>query len=393
MRTSISDAPAGAALRALIEREARAAGFDAVAIADPDGMPLAAERLSAFVAAGRHGSMEWIGETLERRGHPRALWADVRSVIVLGLNYGPEADPRETLARKDRALISVYARNRDYHEVVKGRLKGIAGKLAARSGAEVKVFVDTAPVMEKPLAQSAGMGWQGKHTNLVSREFGSWLFLGTIFTDALLPFDRAERDHCGSCRACLDACPTAAFPAPYQIDARRCLSYLSIENKGPIPHAFRAAMGNRIYGCDDCLAACPWNKFARTASEAKLQARADLIAPPLAEFLLLDDPAFRARFSGSPIKRIGRDRFLRNVLVAAGNSKTPALLGPCIALLDDPSPLVRGAAVWAVSRLAAPGEFTRLATNRAASEADPDALSEWQKALESVHTAADGIAA
>ncbi len=272
--------------------------------------------------------MAWIAETLERRSEPAALWPEVRSIVVLAMNYGPEHDPRVLQARRDRGAISVYAQNRDYHEVMKGRLKEIAGKIVARAGGDVKVFVDTAPVMEKPLAEAAGLGWQGKHTNLVSREHGSWLFLGTIFTTAELVPDTAEDDHCGSCRACLDACPTDAFPAPYRLDARRCISYLTIENKGPIPHEFRETIGNRIYGCDDCLAACPWNKFARAASEAKLVARDDLREPPLAELLQLDDAAFRAFFSGSPIKRIGRDRFVRNVLIAAGNSGDASLAGP-----------------------------------------------------------------
>ncbi|PZO82351.1 MAG: tRNA epoxyqueuosine(34) reductase QueG [Mesorhizobium amorphae] len=387
MRTSISEPrsgarpePEGAALRRLIETEARAQGFEAFAVADPDAIPLAATRLESFVEQGRHGSMAWMAETLARRGHPRGLWPAVRSVVVLGLNYGPASDPREGLAKRDRALISAYARNRDYHEVIKGRLKAIAQKLAVRSGAEVKVFVDTAPVMEKPLAEAAGLGWQGKHTNLVSRAHGSWLFLGTIFTDAALPFDRADADRCGSCHACLSACPTDAFPAPYQIDARRCLSYLTIENKGPIPPEFREAMGNRVYGCDDCLAACPWNKFAQAASEAKLQARADMVEPELAEFLRLDDAGFRLRFSGSPVKRIGRDRFLRNVLVAAGNSGEGALGPLVLALLDDPHPLVRGAAVWAGSRLA-PESLQTLASTRLESETDPDVIAEWRLAL------------
>jgi epoxyqueuosine reductase len=379
MRISTSDGPPSPIkLKELVNREARLAGFDCVAIADPDGVPLAAGRLAEFVGHERHGSMEWMRETLARRGHPKGLWPEVRSVIVLGLNYGPDTDPREGLALKDRANISVYARNRDYHEVIKGRLKTVAGKLASKGSCDVKVFVDTAPVMEKPLAENAGLGWQGKHTNLVSREYGSWLFLGTIFTDAELPFDGPTGGSCGSCRACLDACPTNAFPAPFQIDARRCISYLTIENKGPIPHEFRESIGNRVYGCDDCLAACPWNKFAKTASEAKLQARADLVSPPLAEFLGMDDPTFRQRFSGSPVKRIGRDRFLRNVLIAAGNSGEGSLIAPCLALLDDPSPLVRGAAVWALSRLLPPHQFAALRSERLSAEADADVRAEWQ---------------
>ncbi len=385
MRTLISDP---AALRALVEREARAAGFEAVAMADPDGIGQAAERLAAFVDAGRHGTMEWMRETLERRGSPKALWPEVCSVIVLGLNYGPESDPRENLGKPETGNLSVYARNRDYHEVVKGKLKGVAGKLAANSGSQVRVFVDTAPVMEKPLAQSAGLGWQGKHTNLVSREFGSWLFLGTIFTDALLPFDAAASDHCGSCRACLDACPTNAFPAPYQIDARRCLSYLTIEHKGPIPQEFREAMGNRIYGCDDCLAACPWNKFAQASAEIKFFPRPEFVGPRLADLLALDDAGFRALFSGSPVKRIGRERFLRNVLIAAGNSGSTELAQPCRLLLRDPSPLLRGAAVWALSRLLSPSMFLALACERSVGEAEPDVLAEWEHAVGSLRLAA-----
>jgi len=270
---------------------------------------------------------------------------------MLGLNYGPDRDPLESLARKSSATISVYARNRDYHDLVKGKLKRLASRFAAQTGSDVKVFVDTAPLMEKPLAAAAGIGWQGKHTNLVSRQFGSWLFLGAILTGIALPPDEAETDHCGSCRACLDICPTGAFPAPYRLDARRCISYLTIENKGPIPREFRKAIGNRVYGCDDCLAVCPWNKFARETHEAKLAARDDLVAPPLAELARLDDAAFRARFSGSPVKRIGRDRFLRNVMIAIGNSGDAALVRDAASAIADPSPLVAGAAVWALGEL------------------------------------------
>ncbi len=363
----------------MIDREAARAGFDAVAITRPDSIPLVPERLKQFVAEGLHGSMGWMEETLERRADPRTLWPEVRSIIVLAMNYGPDHDPRDLLARRDRGAISVYARNRDYHDIIKGRLKEMAGRIASRTGEDVKVFVDTAPVMEKPLAEAAGIGWQGKHTNLVSREFGSWLFLGSIFTTADIEPDDAEIDHCGSCRACLDACPTSAFPAPYRLDARRCISYLTIENKGPIPLEFREAIGNRIYGCDDCLAVCPWNKFARTASEAKLVARDDLREPQLADLLELDDAAFRALFSGSPVKRIGRDRFLRNVLVAAGNSGDAALASRCRALLADASPLVRGAAVWALSRLLPRPDIRELATHT--HETDASVLAEWQAVM------------
>ncbi|RUT88786.1 MULTISPECIES: tRNA epoxyqueuosine(34) reductase QueG [unclassified Mesorhizobium] len=377
MRTSTSDA---AKLRALIDAEAQRAGFDAVAVTSPDAIPLAPARLAEFVADGFHGSMDWIAETLQRRSEPTALWPQVRSIIVLAMNYGPDRDPRGVLAKRDRGAISVYAQNRDYHDVMKGRLKEIAGKLVARAGGDVKVFVDTAPVMEKPLAEAAGLGWQGKHTNLVSREHGSWLFLGTIFTTAELVPDRAEIDHCGSCRACLDACPTDAFPAPYRLDARRCISYLTIENKGPIPHEFREKIGNRIYGCDDCLAACPWNKFARAASEAKLVARDDLREPPLADLLGLDDAAFRAFFSGSPIKRIGRDRFIRNVLIAAGNSGDASLADTVRALLDDASPLVRGAAIWALARLVPDAEYSERAAIGLKTESDEAVRDEWRLA-------------
>jgi epoxyqueuosine reductase len=378
MRTSTSEAPAS--VRRFLEREAKLAGFDCVAVTSPDAIPLAAERLADFVREGLHGSMAWMEEKLARRGDPRTLWPEVRSIVMLAMNYGPAHDPLAVLEQKDSAAISVYAQNRDYHDVVKGRLKGVAGKLAARTGCDVKVFVDTAPVMEKPLAQAAGIGWQGKHTNLVSREHGSWLFLGTIFTTAALAPDRPETDHCGSCRACLDACPTDAFPAPYRLDARRCISYLTIENKGPIPREFREKIGNRIYGCDDCLAVCPWNKFAREASEAKLRAREDLREPKLADLLALDDAAFRTLFSGSPVKRIGRDRFLRNVLVAAGNSDDASLIAPCTGLLDDASPLVRGAAVWALGRLLEAEVLLDLMRDR--TDADPLVLDELRAAVE-----------
>jgi len=300
-------------------------------------------------------------------------------VVMVGLNYGPDGDPLATLARKDRAAVSVYARHRDYHELIKGRLKRIAGRLAARTETAVKVFVDTAPLMEKPLAQSAGVGWQGKHTNLVSRDFGSWLFLGAILTEVALPPDAPEADHCGQCRACLDVCPTDAFPAPYQLDARRCISYLTIEHDGPIPAAFREAIGNRVYGCDDCLAVCPWNKFAKTTREAKLAAREDLAAPPLAELSALDDAAFRARFAGSPIKRTGRDRFVRTVLIALGNSGRPDLAEAARRNLDDASPLVRGAAVWALSRLLTDNAFAERRRSHAPGEANPMVLAEWRR--------------
>jgi len=345
-------------------------------VTGPGAIPLAPERLQRFLADGHQATMAWMEANADRRGDPRQLWPEVRSLVLLGMNYGPDEDPRSILARRDRGAISVYARNRDYHDVVKGKLKLVASRLAARTGAEVKVFVDTAPVMEKPLAEAAGLGWQGKHTNLVSREFGSWLFLGAIFTALDLPADEPERDHCGSCRACLAACPTDAFPAPYRLDARRCISYLTIEHHGPIPHEFRAAMGNRIYGCDDCLAACPWNKFAQAAGEMKLKARPDLEAPELAELAGLDDAAFRLRFAGSPIKRIGRDRFVRNVLIAIGNSERPDLVASLMPRLDDASPLVRGAAAWALGRLA-PAIWQEQRAVRQTREPDGTARAEW----------------
>jgi epoxyqueuosine reductase len=370
-----------AALREELERRARAAGFDVVGITSPDAIPQAATRLHAFLEAGRHGAMTWMAETQARRASPRALWPQVCSVVMLGMNYGPDHDPLDALAQTTRGVISVYAQGRDYHDIIKGRLKQIAGWLHGATGHEVKVFVDTAPVMEKPLAEAAGLGWQGKHTNLVSRDLGSWLFLGAIFTTAELPTDAPEADHCGSCRACLDICPTKAFPAPYQLDARRCISYLTIEHKGHIPAEFRAAIGNRIYGCDDCLAVCPWNKFAREASEAKLRARDSAHSPALSELLALDDAAFRARFSGSPIKRVGRDRFIRNVLIAAGNSGDQGLQPDITALLRDPSPLVRAMAVWALARLSAvAGDWThweRMKAVHRPGEGDADVRAEW----------------
>jgi epoxyqueuosine reductase len=324
--------------------------------------------------------MDWLARNPERRTDPRALWPDVRSVIMLGVNYGPDEDPLAILNQRTRGAISVYAQGDDYHDLIKKRLKVLARWLVAAAPCEVKVFVDTAAVMEKPLAQTASLGWQGKHTNLVSRTFGSWLFLGAIYTTLDLAPDEAEIDHCGSCQACLDICPTAAFPAPYKLDARRCISYLTIENKGPIPHEFRKAIGNRIYGCDDCLAVCPWNKFAQKGREAKLGARDVLRAPELAELAKLDDPAFRAYFSKSPVKRIGRDRFVRNVLIAIGNSGSGTLAEVAKALLGDESPLVRGAAVWALSQLIPPEQFATLASQGLPFETDETVRAEWAAA-------------
>ena len=323
--------------------------------------------------------MHWM-ENAERRGDPRVLWPDVRSIVMLGVNYGPDEDPLAILSERTRGAISVYARGDDYHEVIKPRLKAVARALLARAGGDVKVFVDTAAVMEKPLAAAAGLGWQGKHTNLVSREFGSWLFLGAIFTTLELPPDELERDHCGTCRACLDVCPTDAFPAPYRLDARRCISYLTIEHKGPIPHALRERMGNRIYGCDDCLAVCPWNKFAQRGREAKLSARAALTAPQLADLARLDDSQFRALFAKTTIKRTGRDRFVRNVLIAIGNSGDPALAAEAERLVGDPATLVRGAAIWGLGRLM-PERLAALAVQHRAREADVSVRHEWAVAL------------
>ncbi|TLU72326.1 tRNA epoxyqueuosine(34) reductase QueG [Lichenicoccus roseus] len=339
-------------LRDRIRDKALALGFDAVGFTEARLGPEARTRLADFLASGAHGEMDWLTGRQEQRGDPRALWPEARSVVSLGLSYAPDEDPRAIQGRPDRGGISVYARNRDYHDVVKGMLKHLAQFIVKASGqAGVKVFVDTAPVMEKPLAEQAGLGWQGKHTNLVSRRHGSWLFLGEIYTSLELPPSDRPAGSCGSCTACLAACPTDAFPAPYRLDARRCISYLTIEHAGPIPHEFRPAIGNRIYGCDDCLAACPWNRFATTAREAKLQAREDLRAPPLAELAALDDAGFRARFSGSPIKRIGRNRFVRNVLIAIGNSRDPGLAAAARALAGDPDPVVAEAALWAAEQL------------------------------------------
>ena len=339
-----------------IRNKALELGFSAIGFAPADLAPLAGERLQAFLADGKHGDMGWLEERAEQRRSPNALWPEAKSVIVLGLNYGPDHDPMENLSRVESGNISVYARGRDYHDVLKKQLRVLARWLGETSGHEVKLFVDTAPVMEKPLAQLGGLGWQGKHTNLVSREFGSWLFLGEIFTTLELAPDSAEVDHCGACTRCIDVCPTRAITAPYQLDARRCISYLTIENKGAIPLEFRKAMGNRIYGCDDCLSVCPWNKFAQEGAQPDLKSRSDNELPALAELLQLDDVSFRARFSGSPIKRIGINRFLRNCLIAAGNSNQPALLAKITPLLLHEDAVVREAAEWAQQELAGPSK-------------------------------------
>jgi len=324
--------------------------------------------------------MTWMAANAERRGDPRVLWPDVRAIIMLGLNYGPDEDPLAVLKARNRGGISVYARGDDYHDIIKPRLKALGRWLIEAAGGDVKVFVDTAAVMEKPLAQAAGIGWQGKHTNLVSRELGSWLFLGAIFTTLDLPIDDAEIDHCGTCQACLDICPTAAFPAPYRLDARRCISYLTIEHKGPIPRELRPLIGNRIYGCDDCLAVCPWNKFAKAGREMKLASRETLRAPLLADLAQLDDAAFRSLFAKSPIKRTGRARFVRNVLIAIGNSGDASLATAAERLLDDPAALVRGAAVWALGQLDS-ARLARCAQKYRAGESDRDVIDEWNAAL------------
>jgi epoxyqueuosine reductase len=366
-------------IKAAFIAQARARGFDVAGVTRPDAVPEAKARLERFLADCAHGDMVWMVSTAARRAAPSALWPDVRSVIMLGMNYGPDEDPLAILQRRDRAAISVYAKGDDYHELIKSRLKDVARWLVENAGGEVKVFVDTAAVMEKPLAEKAGLGWQGKHTNLVSRQFGSWLFLGSIFTTLELPPDKAELDSCGSCRACLDICPTAAFPEPYRLDARRCISYLTIEHKGPIPRELRAAIGNRIYGCDDCLAMCPWNKFAVQGQEAKLATREALRTPKLTELVRLDDAQFRALFAKTSIKRTGRDRFVRNVLIAIGNSGDAALASEAERLLDDASPLVRGAAVWALSRLLPREKFATLEKKK--SENDASVNDEWSAAL------------
>ena len=368
MQTSISDR-----LRSFAAKE----GFSGIRITSADAKLEQAERLRDFIAKGFHGEMDWLEATAERRETPKAMWPEAQSAIVFAMDYGENIDAFERLERKSQGVISVYALNRDYHDVIKGKLKKIATWLANEAQAEVKVFVDTAPLMEKPLAHQAGLGWQGKHTNLVSRELGSWFFIGTILTDMVLPPDEPEVDHCGSCHACLDICPTKAFPAPYQLDARRCISYLTIEHKGHIALEFRKPMGNRIYGCDDCLAVCPWNKFAKVAREAKLLARHDLISPSLDYLASLDDAAFRKLFSASPVKRMGRDRFIRNVLIAIGNSGNKNFITSAEALLNDPSPLVRAMAVWALSQLEDAAQFQDLRSIHEKTESDLAVKAEW----------------
>ena len=364
-----------------IRDRALSLGFDAIGFAGPEDVGQAGRKLSEFIALGRHGEMKWMTKKLDRRKDPKKLWPAVRGVIVVAANYGPETDPLDDLSRRSIGTISVYARNRDYHKILKGRLKQLGNWMSSSLGGKIKVFVDTAPVMEKPLAEAAGLGWQGKHTNLVSQEYGSWLFLGVIFTTFEVSSEETIGDRCGSCQRCLDICPTHAFPAPYQLDARRCISYLTIEHKGQIAREFRSAMGNRIFGCDDCLAVCPWNKFARATREVKLSAREDLLAPDLSMLARLDDQAFRTLFAGSPIKRLGRNRFVRNVLVAIGNSANPALAKAAAARLEDSSPLVRGMAVWAWQQLVKPEEIAGRRKQHLCQESDSAVRAEWGREL------------
>ncbi len=363
--------------KSTIRAMARRLGFDGAGFAPPEIDAEAGRNLAHYLGLGLHGDMDWLFRRADERAQPRQLWPEVNSVIVLAMNYGPRQNPLATLARSDRGAISVYAQGRDYHDVVKKRLKALGRWLVESYGCEVKVFVDTAPVMEKPLAAAAGIGWQGKHTNLVSRDFGSWLFLGEIYTTLDLAADAPGADACGGCARCLDVCPTGAFPAPYRLDARRCISYLTIEHRGHIPREFRKPMGNRIYGCDDCLAVCPWNKFAQPATAPDLMARVELTFPLLADFAALDDAAFRRAFSGSAVKRLGRDRFVRNVLIAIGNSATPSLAPTAGRLLDDASPLVRAMAVWALHRLLPAAAFAHLRTRHHPTEPDPTVRTEW----------------
>ena len=368
----------GSELKESIIQEASLLGFDICHFTSANLPAETGKNLEVSISKNHHASMEWLETTLQRRKTPTAMWEDAKTAILFGFNYGPENNPLDILDQTKKAAISVYAQNRDYHDVMKGRLKQIASKIASKTKEQVKVFVDTAPLMEKPLAAQAGVGWQGKHTNLVSREFGSWLFLGAILTSHVIQPDEPESDHCGSCNACIDICPTKAFPAPYQLDARRCISYLTIEHKGSIPREFRKPIGNRIYGCDDCLAVCPWNKYAQQANEIKLKPREDLQAPELIELAELDDADFRSRFSGSPIKRIGRDQFIRNVLIAIGNSNSSELKSTAINHLQAPNPIVRSAAVWATAQLESKNGFLHLQREIAKTETDPDVLEEWK---------------
>lgn len=381
MAVAATQPPSTERIRAEIRDKALAAGFDAVGFAPAELADTNRQNLAEYLRRGYHGDMGWLAGKADRRGDPQALWPDARSVVALGISYAPEGDPLANLARPETGNISVYAKGRDYHEVVKKRLRAFGRWIGEEYSCGIKIFVDTAPVMEKPLAQRAGLGWQGKHTNLVSRGLGSWLFLGEIYTTLDLPADDPLGDHCGSCRRCLDVCPTNAFPRPYQLDARRCISYLTIEHEGPIDRELRPLMGNRIYGCDDCLAVCPWNKFAKSGADPELEPRSELTAPRLAELARLDDGEFRRLFSKTAIKRSGRDRFVRNVLIALGNSGDSTAVPTVESLLHDPAPVVRGAAVWALSRLM-PGEtLAHLHAAHQPSEADADVQNEWRSAM------------
>ena len=368
-------------IREAIRKRARAEGFDIVGFTSAVPSAEAATHLQEFLAKGWHGTMDWMAANKDRRASPTELWPEARSIVVVGASYAPDRDPLEKLKDRSQAAISVYALGDDYHDVMKARLKRLAAFVTRTFDADVKLFVDTAPVMEKPLAEAAGIGWRGKHTNLVSRSFGSWLFLGSLFTTLSLADDPADTDHCGRCRRCLDICPTAAFPAPYKLDARRCISYLTIEHKGHIDREFREAMGNRIYGCDDCLAVCPWNKFAEVSRDVRFHARQELASATLRDLARLDDARFRMLFRRSPIKRIGRDRFVRNVLIAIGNSADAALAKEAERLVADASPLVRAMAVWALSRLLDADAFVALARRHAHIEPDPAVSAEWTEAL------------
>ncbi|MEM6762742.1 MAG: tRNA epoxyqueuosine(34) reductase QueG [Pseudomonadota bacterium] len=383
MLTSTSSPPdvhPGTAAKAFLEAAAIREGFAAIAVADPDMFgEQPGERLDAAIHEGHHGEMAWLQSTAERRRHPRALWPEVGSVVMVGFNYGPRHNPLDDIARSDRGVVSVYARGRDYHDVMKGRLKTLAQRFVARYGGDIKVFVDTAPVLEKPLAAAAGLGWQGKHTNLVSRRFGSWLFLGSLFTTVRMPPDEPHDDRCGSCRRCLDVCPTNAFPAPYRLDARRCLAYLTIEAPGMIPEEFRKPMGNRIFGCDDCLAVCPWNRFASASNDMKIAPEGADEPAPLEELAELDDGGFRKRYARTPVKRLGRERFVRNVMVAVGNAKRAALAPLIEKRTADEAPQVRAAAAWAAKQTLEPPHWLSLARKRLAQERNEMVRREWRQ--------------
>lgn len=363
-----------------IENRAEKLGFCAVGVASTNVPANWSDRLKHAISENWHGDMDWMAETLDRRATPTALWSEAKSAIVLAYNYGPDENPMDLLDQTDKGIVSVYARNRDYHDIIKGKLKELAGLIARQADAQVKVFVDTAPLMEKPLAQLAGVGWQGKHSVVVSKKQGCWLFLGTILTDLELPNAEPEVDHCGSCTRCLDICPTDAFAEPYKLDARKCIAYLTNEFKGVIPHQYRKPIGNRIYGCDDCLAVCPWNKFAAKTADTKLQVREELRAPDLVELSKLDDASFRKMFAGSPIKRLGRDAFMRNILIALGNAVGHDVKDAILSHINDPEPIVRGAAIWAIGQHLSQKEFEELAKKAVSAETDAQVQQEWQRA-------------